>query len=155
MFVTNFQTKANIFNNHFVEYCSVIVNDSVLPNLVSRCDSLLSNVEITSEKILHMIRSLDPKKAHGWYDLSINMRQASYRFTKRNMQLKPNHSGFCPGDSTIKSAPFNYSQNIFGIDEFPSRETRAVLSKAFGKMWHDGLLFKLKSYGISSCLFTF
>ena len=46
VFVTNFQTKANIFNDHFVEQCSVIMNDSVLPNLVSRCDSLLSNVEL-------------------------------------------------------------------------------------------------------------
>ena len=53
--VTNFQTKANIFNDHFFEQCSVIINDSVLPNLVSRCDSLLSNVEITGEEILHMI----------------------------------------------------------------------------------------------------
>ena len=73
VFVTNFQTKANSFYDHFVEQCSVIINDSVLPNLVSRCDSLLLNVEITSEKILHIIRSLDPKKAHGWDDLSINM----------------------------------------------------------------------------------
>ena len=73
VFVTNFQTKANIFNDHFVEQCSMIINDSVLPNFASRCDSLLSNVEITGEKILHIIRSLDPKKAHGWDDLSINM----------------------------------------------------------------------------------
>ena len=40
-FVTNFQTKANIFNAHFVEQYSMIVNDSVLPTLVFRCDSLL------------------------------------------------------------------------------------------------------------------
>ena len=51
----------------------MIINDSVLPNFASRCDSLLSSVEITGEKILHIIRSLDPKKAHGWDDLSINM----------------------------------------------------------------------------------
>ena len=109
MFVTNFQTKANIFNDHFVEQCSVIINDSILPNLVSRCDSLLSNVEISDEKLLHIIRSLDPKKAQD--DLSINMiklcdieivkplylmymkcletsylaerRQTSYRFTRK------------------------------------------------------------------------
>ena len=31
VFVTNFQTKANIFNDHFVERCSLISNDSVLP----------------------------------------------------------------------------------------------------------------------------
>ena len=73
MFVINFQTKANIFNDHFVEQCSVIINDSVLSNLVSRCDLSLSNVEITGEKILHIIRSLDLKKAHGWDDLLINM----------------------------------------------------------------------------------
>ena len=71
VFATNFQTKAKIFNDHFVERCSMIINDSVLPNLISRCDSLLSNVEITGEKLLHIIRSLDPKKAHGWDDLSI------------------------------------------------------------------------------------
>ena len=43
------------------------------------------------------------------------------------------------------------------FDELPSRETRAVFvykSKAFDKVWHDGLLFKLKSYSISGCLFT-
>ena len=40
---------------------------------VSRCDSSLSNVEISGEKILKIIRSLDPKKAHEWDDISINM----------------------------------------------------------------------------------
>ena len=73
VFVTNFQTKANIFNNHFVEQCSLISDDSVLPNPVSRCNSSLSSVEITGEKISSIIRSLDPKKAHGWDDISINM----------------------------------------------------------------------------------
>ena len=28
------------------------------------------------------------------------------------------------------------------------------ISKAFDKVWHDGLLFKLKSFGISGSLFT-
>ena len=73
VFVTNFQTKASIFNNHFVEQCSLISNDSVLPNPCSRCNSTLSSVEITGEKILSIICSLDPKKAHGWDDISINM----------------------------------------------------------------------------------
>ena len=40
---TNFQTKANIFNNYFVEQCSLISNDSVLPISVSRCNSSLSS----------------------------------------------------------------------------------------------------------------
>ena len=198
-------------------------NDSVLPNFASRCDSLLSTVEITGEKILHIIRSLDPKKAHGWDDLSINMiklcdievvkplyliymkcleigrfpfswkkanvlpihkkenRQlkknyrpisllpifgkvfekliidAIYEFLCENQLLTPNQSGFRPGDSTINQL-LSITHKIYSaFEEFPSRETRAVfldISKAFDKVWHDGLLFKLKSYGISGCLFT-
>ena len=68
VFVTNFQTKVNIFNDHFVEQRSLTNNDSVLPNFVSRCDSSLSNVKVTGEKILKIICSLDPKKVHGWDD---------------------------------------------------------------------------------------
>ena len=37
----------------------------------------------------------------------------------------------------------------------PSRETRAVfldISKAFDKVWHEGLLFKLKRNGIGRTL---
>ena len=63
VFVTNFQMKANIFSDHFVEQCSLINNESALPNFVSGCNSSsLSDVEITGEKILSIIRSLDPKK---------------------------------------------------------------------------------------------
>ena len=73
VFVTYFQTKSNIFNNYFVEQCYLISNDSVLPNPGSRCNSSLSSVEITGEKISSIIRSLDPKKVHGWDDILINM----------------------------------------------------------------------------------
>ena len=62
------KTKTNIFNDHFVEQCSLINNDSVLPDFVSRCHSSLSNMKITGEKILKI-----PRKAHGWDDISINM----------------------------------------------------------------------------------
>ena len=62
VFVTNFQTKANIFNDHFVEQFSVIINDSILPNFTSRCDLLLSNVEITGEKYYIYYVCLIPKK---------------------------------------------------------------------------------------------
>ena len=65
--------KANIFNDHFVEQCSLINNESTLATFVSRCNSSLSDVEITGEKILSIIRSLNVKKAHGCDDLSINM----------------------------------------------------------------------------------
>ena len=54
--------KANIVNDHFVEQCYLRNNESTLPTFVSGCNSSLSDVEITGEKILSIIRSLDPKK---------------------------------------------------------------------------------------------
>ena len=73
VFVTNFQMKANIFNDHFVKQCSLINNESTLPNFVFRCNYSISDVEITVEKSLSIIRLLDARKALGCDDLSINM----------------------------------------------------------------------------------
>ena len=85
------------------------------------------------------------------------MFDAIYEFLCENQLLTPNQSGFRPGDSTINQL-LSITHKIYSaFEEFPSRETRAVfldISKAFDKVWHDGLLFKLKSYGISGCLFT-
>ena len=50
VFVTDFQVKVNVFNDHFVEQCSLIDDESALRNFVSRCNSSLSDVEITVEK---------------------------------------------------------------------------------------------------------
>ena len=80
-----------------------------------------------------------------------------YEYLCENQLLTPNQSGFRPGDSTVNQL-LSITHKIYSaFEEFPSRETRAVfldISKAFDKVWHDGLLFKLKSYGISRCLFS-
>ena len=85
------------------------------------------------------------------------MFDAIYEFLCENQLLTPNQSGFRAGDSTINQL-LSITHKIYSaFEELPSRETRAVfldISKAFDKVWHDGLLFKLKSYGISGCLFT-
>ena len=74
-----------------------------------------------------------------------------------NQLHTPSHSGFRPGNSTVNQLLSITHQIYSAFEEFPSRETRAVfldISKAFDKVWHDGLLFKLKNYGISGSLFT-
>ena len=85
------------------------------------------------------------------------MFDAIYEFLCENQLLTPNQSGFRSGDSTINQL-LSITHKIYSaFEEFPSRETRAVfldIYKAFNKVWHDGLHFKLKSYGISGCLFT-
>ena len=82
---------------------------------------------------------------------------AIYEHLCANQLLTPNQSGFRPGDSTFNQLLSITHQTYSTFEEFPSRETRAVfldIPKAFDKVWHDGLLFKLETYGISGSLFT-
>ena len=71
--------------------------------------------------------------------------------------LNPNQSGFRPNDSCIYQL-IEITHNIFSsFDCNPTLETRAVfldISKAFDKVWHKGLLYKLESIGISGSLLS-
>ena len=74
---------------------------------------------------------------------------AIYSFLQSNGLLSKNQSGFRPGDSTINQL-LAITQDIFNSFE-NNCETRAVfldISKAFDKVWHKGLIFKLASNGI-------
>ena len=73
IFVTNFQTKADILNDFFVQQCSLHINNSVLPDLFSKCDNRFDDIEIDPAKVLTIICSLDLNKAHCWDNLSISM----------------------------------------------------------------------------------
>ena len=73
IFVTNFQNKADIFNDLFVKQCSEMDNGSKLPLFRAKCMEALETVNINSAKVLQIIRSLDCNKAHGWDDISIAM----------------------------------------------------------------------------------
>ena len=73
IFVTNLQTKADIFNEYFVQQCSTIVNSSALPNFQPTCNALLQSLDIDRGKVTKLIRALDTAKAHGCDDISISM----------------------------------------------------------------------------------
>ena len=75
-----------------------------------------------------------------------------YRHFTDKQLLAPNQSGFRPSDLTINQLLYITHKIYTAFEGFPSRETRAVfldISKAFDKVWHGGLVFKLKTYGIS------
>lgn len=72
--ITNFEEKANIFNDFFAEQCSVLNNSSTLPkDLNMLTNNTLSFFEFTTNDILKLLRGLDENKAHGHDGISIRM----------------------------------------------------------------------------------
>ena len=79
-----------------------------------------------------------------------------FAFLKENRLLNSNQSGFTPHDSCINQL-LSITHNIFSaFDANRSLEVRGVFldfSKAFGRVWHEGLLYKLKKMTlIVSCI---
>ena len=70
-----------------------------------------------------------------------------YSYLNANNLLTKNQSGFRPGDSTTNQLLYLVNEIHQAFENPKSLEVCAVfldISKAFDKVWHDGLLFKLK-----------
>ena len=66
--------KANIFNKFFVDQCSALKNNSVLPtSQILITSSRLCTSDFNEEEIIKIIRSLNVNKAHGHDDIFIRM----------------------------------------------------------------------------------
>ena len=66
--------------------------------------------------------------------------------------LNPNQSGFRPSDSCINQLLAITHEIFEAFDCNPPLKVRSVfldISKAFDKVWHEGLIYKIKSMGIS------
>ena len=223
-FVTDIQTKANIFNKFFADQCTPLKNDSVLPtNQTFLTQSRLCNLTFDDEEILKIIRALNVHKAHGHDEISIRMikicdksllkplvilfknstktscypdiwkksniipahkkndkrlvnnyRPISllpifgkifekiifnriYNFLLEENLLNHNQSGFRPADSCINQLLAITHEIFEAFDCNPPLEVRSVfldISKAFDKVWHEGLLYKLKTMGISGNIYN-
>ena len=221
LFVTDLTEKAQIFNDYFILQCTTIDTSSEIPKDTPVTTTLISDFVISEEKILNIIRSLNPNKAHGWDEISVRMIKLSdaplvlplkiiftnclrrglfpeiWKFAnvvpvhkkneknlKRNYRpisllpifgkileklvydslyshleshelLNPNQSGFRPGDSTVNQL-LSITHTIFkAFDCNPPLDVRSVyldISKAFDRVWHDGLIYKLKRCGVSGQL---
>ena len=78
-------------------------------------------------------------------------------FGKIFEKISNKQSGFQSGDSCVSQLLAITHEIYQAFDSNPSLETRGVfldISKAFDKVWHKGLLFKLKSYGVEGDLYN-
>lgn len=94
--------------------------------------SLLSSVGKAFEKLIH---------------------RYVFNFFRDHQDITTLQSGFVPGDSTVNQPVDIYNTFCEALDL--GKEVRVVffdISKAFDRVWHEGLLFKLKTVGISGFL---
>ena len=72
-----------------------------------------------------------------------------------NNLITKNQSGFRPGDSCTNQLLSLVHEILAAFDDKNCLEVRTVyldMSKAFDKVWHEGLIFKLKQNGIEGNL---
>ena len=73
-----------------------------------------------------------------------------FNHLRDNNLLSSLQSGFIPGDSTVNQLTFLYNTFCQALDS--GKEVRAVfcdISKAFDRVWHVGLLHKLRAAGVT------
>jgi len=73
-----------------------------------------------------------------------------FNYIKDNDLITRHQSGFMPGDSTVNQLVYMY--NLFAKALNDKKDIQLVFcdqSKAFDKVWHPGLIYKLQTFGIS------
>ena len=81
-----------------------------------------------------------------------------YSYLNVNNLITKNQSGFRPGDSTTNQLLYLVNEIQKAFENPKSLEVRALfldIPKVFDKVWHDGLIFKLKQNGVSGSLLMF
>ena len=76
-----------------------------------------------------------------------------FNYLRDNNLISIHQSGFIPGDSTVNQLLYMYNLFCCALNE--KKDVRIVFcdqSKAFDRVWHEGILFKLKSLGIEGQL---
>ena len=71
--MSDFTTKANLFNNFLVSQCSLVANSSTLASFSHKTERRISSVETKEDNILLIIKNLNSKKGYRRDNVSIRM----------------------------------------------------------------------------------
>ena len=73
-FVTDIQSKANIFNKYFADQCTPLTNDCILStSQMFLTPSRVCILNFSEAEIIKIIRNLNEHKAQGHDDISVRM----------------------------------------------------------------------------------
>ena len=219
--ISDFQKKADVFNDYFSNQCTVLETGSELPFLELLTEEKLTNCTFSKDDISSILNAIKGNKSHGWDDISARMiiicgesiveplfiifnncmskgifpknwKKANvvpihkknkknditnyrpisllpifakvfeklifnnlYDYLRSNSLITSKQSGFIQGDSTINQLLSIIEMIQKSFDCGVPKEVRAIfldISKAFDKVWHPGLIHKLKQNGISENL---
>ena len=130
--------KAEEFNKAFLKFATIDTSNAGLPDIAYKTNSRLNSINITQAETLDILKSLDTSKATGPDGISCKM-------------LK--ETGFTPGDSTVHQLVYLYNTFCKALND--KKDVRIVFcdqSKAFDRVWHQGLLKKLECIGVTGDL---
>ena len=65
--------KAQLLNDYFILQCTTFDTGSEIPQDAPGNSTLIGEFVISEEKVLKIIRSLNPNKAHGWDGIPTGM----------------------------------------------------------------------------------
>ena len=125
-----------------------IINEGVFPEDWKKSNVVPIHIK-ESKNLIKNSRpiSLLPIFSKVFERLVIN---ALFNFFLQNKLFTPCQSGFIPGDSCV-SQLLSITHEIYkSFDCSPPTDMRGTfldISKGFDKVWHEGLIFKLKTYG--------
>ena len=144
-FVTDIKKKANIFDKFFAEQYVPSENDSkLLSYQIFLTQSRLSSLELPPLPIFGKL-----------FEKFIFNR--IHNFLLQEKLINPNQSGFFPSYFYVNQLIAVTYEIFESFDCNPSLEVRSVfldISKAFDKVWYEGMLYKLKYMAISGELYN-
>ena len=182
LFILNCREKARYFNDYFSQQCKPVINNSVLPILRFLTNKRIDHVSIENVESISLIRKINPNKATGSDGISGQMlllcdesvilplqiiftnilstsmypdtwkpAMVTLIFKKGDKQLIKNYK-----PTSLLSICGKILENIIFNNLYSYLHTNnhitIDISKAFDKVWHDGLIFKLDQNGISGNL---
>ena len=71
--VSDFKEKATLFNSYFAKQCSILENNSEVPDEINPSLFSLSSIDMDDGKLLSLFRSLDITMSHGHDGISARM----------------------------------------------------------------------------------